>query len=77
MTPAHKKRKATPAQIERKLRKLARRLAEYNTIISDAGARTLANGSDVFQEARQLIRLTGHDVEYRKRVSQILRVVKP
>lgn len=60
-------------EVERKLRKLARRCAEANTW-SDAKRRiAYAQFSDVWTEAFQLIKLTGHFDEYEKREKQIQR----
>lgn len=60
-------------KIERKLKKLARRLAESNTWSDYEGRRTPATFADAWKEAYQLIVLTGHVDEYEKRAKQIVR----
>ena len=58
-------------KIERKIRKLARRCAEANTWTGRDCKRTGASFADVWTEAFQLIKLTGHFNEYEKREKQI------
>lgn len=65
------KKRVDPKKVERKMRKLARRLAEANTWTSVSGRRTMATFADVFTEAFQLIRLTGYFDEYERREKQI------
>lgn len=62
--------------VERKMRKLARRLAESNTWTNGVSGPTFATFGDVWNEAWQLIRLVGLEVEYDKRVKQLKRVSK-
>lgn len=58
-------------KIERKLVKLAKRCAEANTWSDALLSKTRAQFQDVWKEAFQLIKMTGHFEEYKKREQQI------
>ncbi len=66
-------KKATTKQIDRKMKKLARRLAEANIPTTSTGDKPFADVWEIFTEAFQLIRMTGYRSEYEKRVKQLLR----
>lgn len=61
-------------KIKRKLRKLARRLAEANTWKDSAQRKTFADFVDVWSEAFQLIKLTGDFAEFENRERQLHRL---
>lgn len=69
-------KKATPEQIDRKMKKLARRLAESNIWCDIENRKTLATFGDVWKEAFQLVRMTGYIDVMGEREEQIRRARK-
>lgn len=61
-------------RIDRKARKLARRLAESNVWCNKERNKTLATFADVWVEANTLIQLMGYSDEYNKRAAQIAKL---